>query len=112
MSLALTFVEGRVTGSGSDMVGRFDFSGSYDLKTGRVVLTKQYEGAHRVAYEGANQNDGMWMWGVWSIRSDRGGWHLWPQGEDDPTLRRLKVEKKLPKPRRMKRGQLVETDAS
>lgn len=108
MSLSLAFVDGRVTGSGRDIIGRFNFSGTYDLKTGRVVMTKQYEGGHRVAYDGANQNDGMWLWGVWNIGCVHGGWHLWPEGEDDPTQRRLRAEKELPRPRRIKRGQLVE----
>jgi hypothetical protein len=108
MSLSLAFVDGRVTGRGRDIVGPFDFSGTYDLKTGRVVMTKQYEKAHRVEYDGTNQGDGMWVWGVWTIRSHRGGFHLWPEGEDDPTQRRLKAEAELPKPRRLKRCELVE----
>jgi hypothetical protein len=107
MSLSLAFLDGRVTGSGRDIVGRFAFDGAYDLKTGRVVMTKQYEEAHRVEYNGANQNDGMWLWGTWSIRSFRGGFHLWPEGEDDPTERRLKAEDELPRPRRLRRGELV-----
>jgi len=109
MSLSLAFVNGRVAGSGRDIIGQFDFSGNYDLKTGRVVMTKQYERAHRVAYDGANQNDGMWLWGTWTIGPDHGGWHLWPEGEDDPTQKHLKAEKELPKPGRLKRGELVES---
>src|ERR1700691_2560590 len=62
MSLSLAFLDGRVAGSGRDIIGRFDFDGTYDLKTGRVTMTKKYEGAHRVDYDGANQNDGMWLW--------------------------------------------------
>jgi hypothetical protein len=107
MSLSLAFVAGRVTGNGRDIVGRFAFDGTYDLKTGRVVMTKQYERAHRVDYDGTNQGDGMWLWGVWNIRTVRGGFHLWPEGEDDPTQGRLKAEKELQKPRRLKRGELV-----
>src|SRR5579859_7531420 len=75
MSLSLAFVKGRIVGSGRDIIGPFDFSGTYDLETGRVLMTKQYERAHRVAYDGANQDDGMWLWGVWNLRSFRGGWH-------------------------------------
>ncbi len=102
----------RVSGSGRDIVGRFSFSGTYDLGNGRVVMTKQYEKAHQVAYDGANQNDGMWIWGVWTLRRTRGGFHLWPEGEEDPTQRNLKAEKELPKPRRLKRGELMEVIAS
>jgi hypothetical protein len=108
MSLSLAFINGRVIGCGRDVVGRFDFSGTYDLKTGRVVMTKQYEKAHRVEYDGANHGDGMWLWGVWNIRSVRGGFHIWPEGEDDPTQRRLKTEAKIPVGRRLKRGELAE----
>ena len=109
MSLSLAFLDGRVEGQGRDIVGVFDFNGLYDLKSGRVVMTKQYERAHCVAYDGANQDDGMWLWGVWSLRSRRGGWHLWPEAEDDPTQRGLTAKKELPKPHRLKRVELVES---
>ena len=108
MSLSLSFIAGKVTGSGCDVIGRFDFVGVYDLKTGRVQMTKHYEHAHRVQYIGANENDGMWLWGVWSVGGDWGGFHLWPEGEEDPTQRRLKAAKELPKSRRLKRGELLE----
>src|SRR5688572_13117077 len=52
----LTFEEGRVSGSGRDVVGRFTFSGEYDEATGRVRMVKQYLGKHRVLYVG--QPDG------------------------------------------------------
>ena len=107
MSLSLAFINGRVVGCGRDVVGRFDFNGIYDLKTGRVQMVKLYERAHRVDYDGTNQGDGMWLWGVWSIRTIRGGFHLWPEDEDDPTQRQLKAEKELQEPRRVKRGELV-----
>jgi len=108
MSLSLAFVDGRVSGVGLDSVGRFDFGGTYDLKTGRAIMMKQYVGRHTVEYDGINQNDGLWLWGTWNIRSFRGGFHLWPEGEDDPTQRRLKAEKEFQEPRRLKRGELVE----
>jgi hypothetical protein len=96
--LQLTFKDGRVAGLGSDSVGDFSFVGTYDLKTGAVVLHKQYERAHGVRYEGRNENDGMWVWGVWQLvgSTDRGGFHMWPKGVDDPTQQRLKAEKELP----------------
>jgi hypothetical protein len=108
MSLSLAFVNGRVIGYGRDVVGRFDFSGMYDLKTRCVRMVKQYERAHRVGYNGANQNDGMWVWGMWTVGEDRGGFHIWPEGEDDPTQRRLRAEAKLPVGRRLKRSELAE----
>ena len=106
MSLSLAFANGRVTGSGRDIVGRFDFSGTYDLKSGRVEMVKHYDTrVHLVSYNGANQGDGMWLWGVWNILAAyRGGFHLWPEGEEDPTKRRLKAEATVPVSRRLKKG--------
>jgi hypothetical protein len=94
--LWLHFVDGRVTGGGVDLVGEFTFNGSYQLDDGTVTLSKQYISSHLVRYEGRNQDDGMWLWGVWTIGYDRGGFHIWPQGEEDPTRRRLKEELDVP----------------
>lgn len=95
--LHLRFAEGRVEGEGTDCVGDFVFSGSYDLRTGRVTMLKQYVGAHAVEYDGRNDNDGLWLWGLWRIRGfDSGGFHMWPAGVEDPTQRRLEAEEELP----------------
>lgn len=97
MSLELTFVNGAVRGGGSDRVGDFTMAGTYDLVSGHCTIQKAYAGAHSVSYEGRNEGDGLWIWGLWNIRSlDRGGFHLWPEGEDDPTGRTLRAEKELP----------------
>ena len=110
MSLSLGFANGRVDGAGRDIVGQFTFSGTYDLKTGCVQIVKQYLGKHRVLYDGANQGDGMWLWGLWTLRYLRGGFHLWPEGEEDPTIHRLKTEQELPAtalPAGLKKGELL-----
>jgi hypothetical protein len=100
MSLTLTFVNGQVRGEGCDCIGDFTMSGAYDLKTGLCRIVKTYRGAHSVEYEGRNEDDGMWIWGMWHIRRvDRGGFHLWPAGERDPTGRTLKEQKEQPSPR-------------
>jgi hypothetical protein len=116
MRLTLSFSGGKVSGHGTDIIGRFTFEGTYDLKTGRCLMVKQYEAAHRVQYDGVNEGDGMWLWGVWRMEIGRGGFHLWPEGEEDPTRRRLKAEKELPatpaRPRREKEGELVEAGAT
>ena len=97
MSLYLAFFQGIVRGGGSDRIGDFDLTGSYDLATGNCTVLKAYHGAHGVSYAGRNEGDGQWIWGVWTIRAfDRGGFHIWPEGEDDPTGRRLKAEKEQP----------------
>lgn len=96
MTCHLTFSDGRVAGAGSDMIGRFVMEGTYDLKTGRCLLTKTYEGAHRLHYRGVSEGDELWLWGIWQLPGDRGGFHLWPEGMADPTQRRLKAKKDVP----------------
>jgi len=97
MRLFLTFKDGVVSGAGSDRIGDFDMRGTYDLVTGACSIAKTYHGAHAVEYDGKNEGDGQWIWGLWHIRAfDRGGFHLWPAGEDDPTQQRLKAEKDVP----------------
>lgn len=103
MGLVLRFGEGIVQGEGSDLVGDFAMSGTYDLKTGKVSLLKTYHGAHSVRYEGQNEGDGLWIWGLWHIGIDRGGFHIWPEGEEDPTRRRLRAEKQTPVEKRQVR---------
>lgn len=97
MSLELRFAKGRVSGTGVDCIGDFGLAGSYNLADGRVSILKHYAGAHNVEYDGRNENDGQWIWGLWTIRNfDRGGFHLWPAGESDPTKRSLKREEPEP----------------
>ena len=73
------------------------FAGSYDLASGGVRLVKSYIGEHDVWYDGRNEDDGLWLWGVWEMRPfDRGGFHMWPAWEEDPTKRRLGAEQDLP----------------
>jgi hypothetical protein len=62
----LHFADGKVTGDGKDVIGRFTFAGEYDARTGRVVLVKQYVGKHRVLYEGGPDGEGC-IHGTWSI---------------------------------------------
>ena len=103
MSLNLMFTEGIVRGEGVDRVGEFAIAGTYDLKSGNVRLTKAYAGAHSLDYEGRNEGDGQWIWGMWRhLTLDRGGFHLWPEGEDDPTGRKLHAEHELPAPPKRK----------
>jgi hypothetical protein len=97
MNLTLEFVNGRIVGEGRDRVGEFLIRGSYELKEGRCTLTKTYPGSHDVDYRGANEGDGKWVWGLWRIRTDSGGFHLWPDGEPDPTGSELKAAKPIPR---------------
>ena len=95
--VALAFADGRITGQGTDFVGEFVFRGRYSLDDGKVTLFKRYLGAHEVIYHGCNDGDGLWLWGTWQILpGDKGGFHLWPQGEKDPTGSELDEEADMP----------------
>lgn len=62
----LHFRDGEVTGRGTDIVGRFVFTGEYDARTGAVRLVKQYVGKHRVVYAGLPDGEGC-IGGTWTI---------------------------------------------
>lgn len=62
----LHFADGRVSGAGRDMVGRFTFSGEYDEATGAVRMVKQYLGRHAVLYVGRPDGEGG-IPGTWAI---------------------------------------------
>ena len=85
MELDLNFRRGRVAGRGRDFVGRFVFSGVYDLKEGKCRFKKAYIGKHNVNYDGYNEGRGVW--GIWTIPSDQlqGGFHIWPRELPDPS---------------------------
>jgi hypothetical protein len=86
MKVDMTFHDGQLEASGSDVVGSFTFSGTYDRQDGSCSWTKRYRGRHQVTYRGVN--DGQGVWGIWEIRQlwglyvDRGVFHLWPQGKE------------------------------
>ena len=104
MTLAMQFAQGEVSGEGRDLVGQFTLKGSYDLADGRCLLTKTYPGSHQVIYEGSNEGDGKWLWGLWRIGAESGGFHLWPKGEPDPTAPELHAVKEAPRERKVRMG--------
>lgn len=78
MDLRLVFAGGRMTGEGSDDVGRFAVRGRYDAATRECHWTKSYVGAHDVFYRGFREGKGIW--GTWEITAFlHGGFHIWPQ---------------------------------
>jgi hypothetical protein len=85
-NLDIDFSTGELSGEGRDRVGAYTVAGTYDAATGKCEWIKQYLGKHAVAYRGVA--DGRGIWGVWEIRllgglyTDRGGFHLWPEGTD------------------------------
>jgi hypothetical protein len=73
----LNFADGRITGNGRDVVGRFTFTGEYDEATGAVRLVKQYVGKHRVLYVGQPDGEGS-IQGTWSIGNSGEKCHTGP----------------------------------
>ena len=65
-TFTLRFAEGKVSGEGRDVIGRFTFSGIYNETTGAVRLVKQYVGKHAVLYVGQPDGEGSIL-GTWSI---------------------------------------------
>lgn len=81
MDLQLTFRAGRITGDGSDDVGRFLISGHYDPAEGECDWLKTYPGSHVVYYHGYREGKGIW--GRWDIGLwGHGGFHIWPRGSE------------------------------
>jgi hypothetical protein len=62
----LRFAGGEVAGGGTDVIAAFTFRGTYDERTGAVVMVKQYAGRHRVTYRGTPDGEGS-IAGTWSI---------------------------------------------
>jgi hypothetical protein len=98
--LRLTFKHGTMTGEGRDWVGEYLVRGHYDVANGKCHWTKRYLGQHDVFYAGYNEGKGIW--GRWQIpghgATDHGGFHIWPEGMDDPTQQHLAAEADLPAP--------------
>ena len=103
MDLRLTFAQGSMTGDGRDRVGKFVIRGRYDLADGKCYWTKRYLGKHDVFYRGYNEGKGIWgQWefpsGIFPGLTNRGGFHIWPEGMGDPTQQHLYEEADLPAP--------------
>jgi hypothetical protein len=101
MELRLSFRCGVLTGEGRDWVGSFTLRGRYDLHDGKCHWTKRYLGRHDVFYQGYNEGKGIW--GTWELprqalleMTTRGGFHIWPEGMEDPTGSDLAEEADLP----------------
>ncbi len=100
MELHLVFASGSMTGEGRDWVGKFAVRGRYTLDDGKCYWTKRYVGRHDVFYDGFNEGKGIW--GTWELTcaglTAKGGFHIWPEGMEDPTGRTLKEEADVPAP--------------
>src|SRR5436305_10821562 len=96
MELNLTFRNGVLTGEGRDWVGPFTVRGRYGVLDGRCHWTKRYVGKHDVFYMGYNEGKGIW--GTWELISSglRGGFHIWPEGMNEPSGPELRAAADLP----------------
>src|SRR5438132_1059013 len=98
-SLTITFVDGTMTGSGADVVGPFTVHGAYSTDDGKCHWVKHYLGKHDVLYSGYNEGKGIW--GLWEVPNPlrvewKGGFHIWPEGMEDPTRPSLRQAIDLP----------------
>ncbi len=94
MSMYLQFENGRINGEGTDYVGPWVATGSYDTDTGLCSWTKQYLGLHQVVYSGKASSDGIR--GDWQINISSGPFHIWPMGMTNTGELYLKNEYELP----------------
>lgn len=94
MSMYLEFSEGRINGEGTDYVGPWVATGSYDLDTGLCSWNKRYLGLHQVSYSGKVSGDGIR--GDWQIRGTSGPFHIWPRGMSNQDALYLKHDMDLP----------------
>ena len=98
MHLYLKFEDGRIHGEGTDYVGPWVASGSYDIQTGRCSWVKDYVGKHNVQYDGMLSDKGIT--GEWTIFSS-GPFHIWPRGMNHFNELYLKQELDAPAPQMM-----------
>jgi hypothetical protein len=76
MDCVFHFKNQKINGYGSDDVGHFTWSGTYDEDQYKVQLIKSYVG-HEVIYQGHADENGIW--GKWHIGPWSAGFHLWPK---------------------------------
>jgi len=86
--MCLSFAGGVVNGSGSDEIGVFTVQGRYDGRDGKCIWIQSYKGRREVIYNG--YCDGQGIWGLWFRPKEtgadwKGGFHLVPEGVEQPT---------------------------
>ncbi len=80
MHLYLAFTDGKITGEGTDYIGPWNASGTYDVDTGVCRWIKQYLGKHQVHYQGKVGQQGIQ--GEWTISYLTGPFHIWPKSQN------------------------------
>jgi hypothetical protein len=96
MEFSLNFKKGKISGNGSDDVGSFSWSGTYDINGLTAQITKQYHDRHSVVYHGNVDENGIW--GHWLMYGYKGGFHIWPKkNEEKAAEEEVMKEKKVAK---------------
>ena len=95
MVLQLSFREGRVSGTGSDDIGRFTVRGRYGYLEDEVYWIKHYIGMHDVYYRGFWERG--FIWGNWVIDQwPKGGFKVWPCGIAVGLVAHAEIEEETP----------------
>ena len=76
MHLYLAFEDGKIRGEGTDYIGPWVATGTYEEGSGECQWTKNYVGKHNVDYVGTCTENGIQ--GKWRIISE-GPFHIWPK---------------------------------
>jgi hypothetical protein len=84
MDLVLEFKGGRVFGEGADDIAEFIIDGVFSQNEGECSWTKTYVARHSVEYRGFREQKGIW--GTWTLAGSKGGFHIWPIGENTVSL--------------------------
>ena len=71
--LQMKFEDGLVSGTGFDVVGNFEFTGS--MQGGEIAMVKQYLGRHQVIYAGCYDGEGAFH-GDWRAGACKGRWAI------------------------------------
>jgi len=112
MMIMLDFMQGNISGDGSDDIGTFTFDGTYNLSSMTCQFIKHYR-AHSIDYHGHIDENGIWgkwyfMPGPTMSKSDfemlqrlvpnriTGGFHIWPSNKEfseyELEMRKVKEE--------------------
>ncbi|MFT6336149.1 MAG: hypothetical protein ACI86M_000955 [Saprospiraceae bacterium] len=92
MSCTHTFTDGIVSGSRSDEVGIFTFSGTYS-KEYQVSMKKTHQ-THTLLYEGNADENGVWgKWSFLAMKFVSAGFHIWSKkGEAESIEEELEIK--------------------
>lgn len=98
MDLELRFVDGRINGSGSDRVGGFVISGSYNNDDMKCSFAKEYA-SHQINYDGCRDGKGIYgqWWFTLPFLHCTGGFHIWPAGLEEKVEAEAEEEQELEK---------------